>query len=364
MVTQRVRRGFTLVELLVVIAIIGILIALLLPAIQAAREQANRARCLSNLKQLALAYEIFDGPLHRFPATCRVKRNLEGTVEAMYGIPNTGWSWAVDILPHIGNEPLWESMEIRRSYPMEHFDTPEHPNSVAMATSVDTFKCPSFRGEDHVDPTAAREAISNYKAMAATHIESYQQATDQQGNQPLYASNERQRKIKHPDGATYPGSKHGHKRIGDGESNTLLLVETIEQFRSRWMVGTEAALVGLPVTDLGGTSFFDESTYRYAVPVGFIPGKFGTDSTVDPQMNSTYLDWEYEQNPYIDRVAESNISQFADTSAIFYGPSSSHGSVVNHACADGSVHGLSIDTDAAAYFFLITRNNGDIPPPF
>ena len=97
------RPGFTLVELLVVIAIIGILVALLLPAIQAARDAARRAQCSNNLKQIGLAVLNYESTKKKFPAGRRVKD------DSSQDIPS--WStWTIDILPYMeetGIYSLW-----------------------------------------------------------------------------------------------------------------------------------------------------------------------------------------------------------------------------------------------------------------
>jgi prepilin-type N-terminal cleavage/methylation domain-containing protein/prepilin-type processing-associated H-X9-DG protein len=101
--------GFTLVELLVVIAIIGILVALLLPAVQAARESARRAQCTSNLKNIALALHNYHDSKKEFPAAIRYPANTNYdplTDTRLF------WNWAIDILPYIEESTLASSLKI------------------------------------------------------------------------------------------------------------------------------------------------------------------------------------------------------------------------------------------------------------
>jgi len=98
--------GFTLVELLVVITIIGILISLLLPAVQAAREAARRMQCCNNLKQISLAVLNYEAANGTFPIS--IAHFDEGTTAV-----GTGMSWMIGILPYLENQSLFDALDIR-----------------------------------------------------------------------------------------------------------------------------------------------------------------------------------------------------------------------------------------------------------
>lgn len=136
MLARRIR-GFTLVELLVVIAIIGILIALLLPAVQAAREAARRMQCSNNLKQIGLGLHLYHDAFAQLPAGWR-GYNTAGRPHAL-GSP--GWGWAACILPFV------EQGNVART--LIHYDKSigATENAEAAGLVLNLFRCPSDDGK-------------------------------------------------------------------------------------------------------------------------------------------------------------------------------------------------------------------------
>ena len=125
--------GFTLVELLVVIAIIGVLVALLLPAVQAAREAARRTKCVNHLKQIGLAMHQFDLANRRLPTTETFVPHptISGKIKL------TGGSAFLPLLPFLEESPLFDRYDLNQ-YPSDG------GNAEASKASIATFVCPSM----------------------------------------------------------------------------------------------------------------------------------------------------------------------------------------------------------------------------
>ena len=141
--------GFTLVELLVVIAIIGILIALLLPAVQAAREAARRVKCLNNTKQLGLACHQYHDSHGQFPARCKNQ-----------------YSRLPLLLPYIEQQPLADAFDKGRTFYHSY-------NRGVSGTPVSTFMCPSVPGGSHrmITVNGIEAAVCDYAAPTAVSLE-------------------------------------------------------------------------------------------------------------------------------------------------------------------------------------------------
>ncbi len=124
------RPAFTLIELLVVLAIIGVLVALLLPAVQAAREAARRMNCISNLKQVGIAIHGYHDVFGTFPAGGWIFDPTQPATTRM----NSGWS--ASVLPWVEQKPLYDSLNLSLPYNQAQ-------NSTASATVLSVYLCPS-----------------------------------------------------------------------------------------------------------------------------------------------------------------------------------------------------------------------------
>ncbi|MEM9589180.1 MAG: DUF1559 domain-containing protein [Planctomycetota bacterium] len=141
-------QAFTLVELLVVIAIIGLLVSMLLPAVQNAREAARKVSCSNRLRQITLATHNYHAAFKVLPTNYTGAGNAQGECGSGF------YSWLVPILPFVEQSALYESIDFKQpmsdrcdyAFSDEYTDysiSPTHPNADATRTLVSTFLCPS-----------------------------------------------------------------------------------------------------------------------------------------------------------------------------------------------------------------------------
>jgi len=145
-----VRRAFTLIEVLVVIAIIGLLIALLLPAVQSAREAARRTRCINNIKQLGIAVHQYVDSIGVLPPTMV----LAGSGPKVAW--TNGWSVQMRILPAIDQNPTYNAINFSIAFQ-------QHENTTATGQVIATFLCPSEANQQPTShQTFGNVGVNNY----------------------------------------------------------------------------------------------------------------------------------------------------------------------------------------------------------
>jgi len=296
-VLRESRRGFTLVELLVVIAIIGVLVSLLLPAVQVARESARRSACTNNLKQIGLAIANYQLAKKVYPPSC--SESLEEQFEFRHDPQKAvRQSWGSVILPYLELESFADTI-----------DRSQHAvfsaNKTAAATEVPLYRCPSYIGpefseSDRYATLQQKCAIGNYVAIGGSSV----------GN--LWGVE------LDPDGAIIPGGDVSPKDITDGLSHTVFIAETREEILAAWADGLTASVAA--------QAYDRTRPPRYA----------------KTQSALNYTPY-YEEGPIVAR----------------YGPSSMHPGGAHHLLGDGSVRLVDDDVSLDVYVALATRAGGE-----
>ncbi len=207
-------RGFTLVELLVVIAIIGVLVALLLPAIQAAREAARRNQCVNNLKQQGLALQMHHDARKLFPQGRNATTPGPGVPNPPVGTPATplGVSWAFQLLPYMEQNAIYDAL-------VETARVDDPLNATAMRSPVNVYFCPSRR-----NPTADRD-FDNDDAAPPAESKGVAAGGDYAGNAGLFRNYGNGNPAGEPPGihggVLYSFSRNSIRHVSDGTALSL-----------------------------------------------------------------------------------------------------------------------------------------------
>ncbi len=249
---NRLRGGFTLVELLVVIAIIGVMVGLLLPAVQAAREAARRMSCGNNFKQIGLGMHNYHAAFNNLPMQCGGTHGGTGAVGN-----NQKWlSWAVPLLPFIEQPSLWEQISNPGLLDDGSTRTPAmgpyvyHASFAPWRTNIGTYRCPS----DPAVPIAGHYGYINYAACHGDAIWGISGLGVGEDGSELMADL-RSASLR---GVFAPRISTRFRDILDGLSNTFAAAEQVVGINQREINNTvklSQVLVGLPSMFGGGPTF-------------------------------------------------------------------------------------------------------------
>jgi prepilin-type N-terminal cleavage/methylation domain-containing protein/prepilin-type processing-associated H-X9-DG protein len=312
------RSGFTLIELLVVIAIIGVLIALLLPAVQSAREAARRAQCVNNLKQLGLA-------LHNYHDTIGVFPMGRQTASA------TSWSQFARIMPFVEQTNLGSAMNFNLGW--------SDPSNVTVyTTSLNMLLCPS----DSMNQVPNQWGGTNYRGNEGTSVAMWYGDSDIANVNVAVAR---------PNGLFFANTRISMADLTDGSSNTAAFSEHVKGDFSN-AIATEKSDTFWPQTYPANADeavalckAFDwkNLTYQRVSDVG-APWPYGYHSTTS----------------YWHSGPPNSRSCMFPPSRIMTTANSVHPGGVNVGMADGSVKFVKDSINIGTWRALGTRNGGEV----
>ena len=354
-------RGFTLIELLVVISIIGVLISLLLPAVQSAREAARRAQCVNNLKQIGVALFNYENSVGAFPpGYIDYQNNPNNTPDLDMG---SGWGWAAMLLPFLEQQPLYNAINFNLA-----ITSPS--NSTAVLTSLNVFQCPSdgynpqpciLYDSTFTNPIAT-VAHSNYAAVCGWE-ECFMNAG---GNpQPFYLNNNDPN-----DSPIQPETPRtaslacgvacgfGSAGIGMFWRNSNTRIASVTDGLSNTLAIGERCTAHSPTTWVGAVT-------GARVPAWMATTPWTTPNTPPSQCQNQGNGTAYDNADFDEALclAHGNFTHKPNSDNPLYDPDvfwSMHPGGCNFLFADGSVHFLKTGMDGRTYQYLMTRAGGEI----
>jgi len=320
-------RAFTLVELLVVIAIIGILIALLLPAVQAARESARRASCENNIRQIGAALHHYEAAHEFLPAGVT---NPDGPVLNYPKGNHIGWM--VHILPYIEERAVYQQID-------QAAGVYAPKNTRARCAEIPNFNCPSFpdravyHGDSHAYYYATSDETSGADGTATTPpaLPEGDRGARALTNYAGCAGDEDEPIDKDNHGVFFLNRNIRLDEITDGLRHTIFVGEKLpDDFDLGWMSGTCATLrtTGVPFA----------GSWRVTPPLKELADR--TDGLIEPSKLA---------DPKV-MAALKQVGGFG----------SHHASVCNFLFGDGTGRPLSEEIDARVYALLGNRSDGDL----
>jgi prepilin-type processing-associated H-X9-DG protein len=330
--TKRGRSGFTLVELLVVISVVMLLLALLMPAVQAAREGARHARCGNNLKQIGVALESYHTVYHTYPdgAITYQQQPLDCNT------PKRGHSLFTMILPFNEQKPAYDAINFAfASHDLQGTENAGAINYTGLSPRVAVYICPSDYGQTQVMSTNAY-SWSSYAGCVGT-IDIFRWYCGGCYGQPLFRDNvvclgdiELS-----PDGVF--GNNHGfpHRAIRDGLSMTLLIGEF-----ARFADDPDP-----PFNQWSSALWYQSYATGVTRPQGL--------ATAVPRINASMLSPDYpSSNPITWKYDATNAGMGQ------FGFRSRHPGGANFLFADGSVHFLKETIDLKGVYWALSTRNG------
>lgn len=256
--TLRSRSGFTLVELLVVIAIIGILIGMLLPAVQQVREAARRVTCANNMRQLGLAMHNYESALGHFPPGFTSTPSRDGTAPSGVHIDPTtwnaapGWGWGAHLLPFIEGNNIHDQID---------FESPiwDSSHRDIIQSQLPVLLCPSSSGDqdpftvvDESNAPYSPDGVASIVLGRSNYVASHGQESawgseagaDRSGEvfTNIYSFTTKSVSIngdvsRVADGPFYRNSKTTMAEVRDGTTNSIFLGEHSSRLSDKTWVG-------------------------------------------------------------------------------------------------------------------------------